>query len=523
MNLDEMVVRSHPGEGVVGRFGGIAIVIVPGSPGQEAMVDPLLTMAEGATGPTPGRRLARQIAGLLSSTDPDEMPAFGLLAQADNGLVLILHGAMDAHVSGPLGDEYFSGSQVATWVDRILPPPLSGLVVTPSGTPSSPDPRSRLVAGVVTGAGISLFPSATRAAPAQVTPAAAPTAPPAAPVAPPAPPAPTPPVAAASPAPLQALIGLFTPDLPAPAAAPPAPAPPAPAPAPAPPAPPPVPPPAPPAPAPAAPPLAPPAPVPAAPPAPPPPPAPAPALPPAAPSYAPAPSALQPSVWAPSVPSAPAPAVEADEPTVVAPSPTDPTPAEPRPFTAFVLAEPLPEPEETREPLPIAGQATHAPEEPQGPRVRGVICSRGHFNDPAAPFCSVCGISMVQRTLNLVEGPRPPLGIVVFDDGTTYTLDTDYVLGREPENDPSVIAGTARALAVADPDRTVSRVHAGLVIDGWNVKALDRGSANGTFIAGPGDDNWVPLIPYQPTAIKPGTRIRVGQRVLIYDSHQGTR
>ena len=214
-----------------------------------------------------------------------------------------------------------------------------------------------------------------------------------------------------------------------------------------------------------------------------------------------------------------------EEATAVAvPAATPPvTPAleEPKPFTAVPLGEPTAEAQETRDPLPIAG--AHAHEEPQGPRVRGVICSRGHFNDPAAPFCSVCGISMVQKTLNLVEGPRPPLGVIVFDDGTTYTLDTDYVLGREPENDPAVMAGTARPLAMADPDRTVSRVHAGLVIDGWNVKAVDRGSANGTFIAGPGDDNWVPLIPYQPTTIKPGTRIRVGQRVFIFDSHGGTR
>jgi hypothetical protein len=193
---------------------------------------------------------------------------------------------------------------------------------------------------------------------------------------------------------------------------------------------------------------------------------------------------------------------------------------EPKPFTAVALE---PSTDESRAPLPIAGQPSHVHEEPTGPRVRGVICSRGHFNDPAAPFCGVCGISMVQRTLNLVEGPRPPLGVIVFDDGTTFTLDSDYVMGREPENDPAVLAGTARALAMEDPERTVSRVHAGLVIDGWTVKAVDRGSANGTFIAGPGEDDWVPLIPNRPTAIKPGTRVRLGQRVLLFDSHQGTR
>jgi FHA domain len=203
------------------------------------------------------------------------------------------------------------------------------------------------------------------------------------------------------------------------------------------------------------------------------------------------------------------------------PPPAPEAPVEPVPFISVALAEPVPE--EVRAPLPIAGQESHVHVETSGPKVRGVICSRGHFNDPAAPFCSVCGISMVQRTLNLVEGPRPPLGVIVLDDGTTFTLDSDYVLGREPENDPAVVSGQARPLAMTDPDRTVSRVHAGLVIDGWNVKAVDRGSANGTFIAAPGEDDWVPLIPNRPTAIKPGTRVRLGQRVLLFDSHQGMR
>lgn len=130
---------------------------------------------------------------------------------------------------------------------------------------------------------------------------------------------------------------------------------------------------------------------------------------------------------------------------------------------------------------------------------------------------------MVQKTLNLVDGPRPPLGVIVFDDGATYTLDLDYVLGREPELDPSVMSGAARPLAVNDPDRTVSRVHASVILDGWNVKAVDRGSANGTYIGGPTDQDWIPLVANQPTTIKPGTRVRLGQRVFLFDSHQGMR
>src|SRR5580698_8368444 len=111
MNLDEMLLRSHPGDGVVARFPGVALVAAPSSPQQEAVTDQLLAIAEAgsATGPTPGRRLARQVVAVLASADPDDVPPLCLLAQADTGVVLILQGAMDAQVTGPQGAEHLSG------------------------------------------------------------------------------------------------------------------------------------------------------------------------------------------------------------------------------------------------------------------------------------------------------------------------------------------------------------------------------------------------------------------------------
>ena len=53
---------------------------------------------------------------------------------------------------------------------------------------------------------------------------------------------------------------------------------------------------------------------------------------------------------------------------------------------------------------------------------------------------------MVQRTFNLVSGRRPPLGVVVFDDGATFNLDGGYVLGREPGHDEAVRSGRLRPL-----------------------------------------------------------------------------
>jgi hypothetical protein len=409
VNLDDMMVRVHPGNGLVARFDGVALVLFGADAAPGRITDELVNLAEASSkgSGTPGRRLARQVARLLGETDPDEVPSFGLLAQAEHGVVMILHGDADADVTTPGGTEHLSGRQVATWVDRILEPPIDGIVVGPSGQDlQSPDPRFRLRSGVVPGGGLSVTSTGGPATPA---PAADPA-----------------PVAAPEPAPVE-------------------------------------------------------------------------------------------------VPAEdPTDATKVDmepPPPVVEPEP------EPAPLGRFISVDlSYLEPQEVREALPVAGEvATGGTEvEPEGPVVKGVICSRGHFNDPSAPFCGICGISQVQKTLNLVDGPRPPLGVLLVD-GATFSVDTDYVLGREPESDPEVVAGHARPLTVTDPERTVSRVHAALVLQDWNVRIVDRGSANGTYLAAPGRDDWLPVLPNQPTTIRPGTRLRLGQRVLLYDSHSGSR
>ena len=183
-------------------------------------------------------------------------------------------------------------------------------------------------------------------------------------------------------------------------------------------------------------------------------------------------------------------------------------------FTSVSLLDVEPEP---AEPLPVAGEGA----EPQddGVLVDGIWCSRKHFNDPQAAYCSVCGISMVHQTHNLVKGPRPPLGVLVLDDGSTFGVDGDYVLGREPIGDPAVASGEVLPLVVDDPGRSVSRVHARLTLQGWEVRLADAGSANGTYVARPGSDQWERLAPDEPHTLAPGSRIRLGQRELAFDSH----
>ncbi len=151
--------------------------------------------------------------------------------------------------------------------------------------------------------------------------------------------------------------------------------------------------------------------------------------------------------------------------------------------------------------------------------VDGVLCGRGHFNDPSARACRQCGTGLDQPPRSLQRRPRPPLGALVLDDGTRVTLDRDYVLGREPGFDSDVIDGRARPLRINDPNGTVSRLHLRISLIGWQVEVSDLGSANGSLLQSSGAER--PLAPFEPTIIEPGARIGIGHRSMQYVAYQG--
>jgi len=175
-----------------------------------------------------------------------------------------------------------------------------------------------------------------------------------------------------------------------------------------------------------------------------------------------------------------------------------------------------------RAPLPRArdlppGTSSYA----EGVIIQGVYCKNGHFDDPEALFCAVCGISMNQQTLVPRPGPRPPLGVLLLDDGSVFQLDKDYVIGREPSLDASVAAGRSRPLRIADESGIVSRVHARVHLDGWRVLVTDLGSANGTRVTLPRRDGEQGLLAQIPILLAPGSQVDLGGRIFRYESHRG--
>jgi hypothetical protein len=142
--------------------------------------------------------------------------------------------------------------------------------------------------------------------------------------------------------------------------------------------------------------------------------------------------------------------------------------------------------------------------------VDGALCPRMHFNPPDAMCCRECRVNMGELTRNIRCLPRPPLGVLLVDDGRGYPLDRDYVIGREPLLDGDVAAGRATPLPVTDAEGSVSRLHLRVALVGWRVEVRDLGSANGSVLYGAGGPR--ALVPADVAVLDPGARVGVGRR-----------
>jgi hypothetical protein len=169
----------------------------------------------------------------------------------------------------------------------------------------------------------------------------------------------------------------------------------------------------------------------------------------------------------------------------------------------------------TRPPLPAVAAADEG-QSASRPAVPGIRCPAGHFDHPRAKRCARCGADLAGRPG--VTGPRPPLGVLIADDGTVYRVEGDLVCGSEPDSDPGVVSGRARAVRLIGPNASVAPVHAEISVIDWTVSVTDRGSAAGTHVVRPGQSGWQRLNPYQAEPLLAGSHVAVGQRVLTYVS-----
>lgn len=150
--------------------------------------------------------------------------------------------------------------------------------------------------------------------------------------------------------------------------------------------------------------------------------------------------------------------------------------------------------------------------------VQGVNCSAGHFNDPRSANCATCGVPISDADRVVVGGERPALGVLVAEGIDPHVVGRDVVIGRYPHEAPEVLDGTAGAYEVADP--SASRIHARLVLHGWDVLVADAGSTNGTQIATGGATEWSPVATDAWSILEPGGYLCLGRVIVHFESNR---
>ena len=106
--------------------------------------------------------------------------------------------------------------------------------------------------------------------------------------------------------------------------------------------------------------------------------------------------------------------------------------------------------------------------------VEALVCLRcGLAHAPTARECGSCGVAFDESTSVARRVPQPPLGTIRLTGGHVETLDADLVIGRNPTREP--LGPHQRAVVHGEDDRTVSRRHIVLRLDGWEVTALSLG------------------------------------------------
>ncbi len=458
--------------GVVVRLSDVLVVASTGRPGTSEMTKTLLALCAdvaGEAGPASGagRRLVRRVAGLLADADPEAVPDFALLAGVSDRLAVLIHGSMEVVAHGPT-PLTLSGIESATWVDRLLPAELGRLDIGPAGT------LGPAGIGSIAGNGVAANNPAADAFPLDLRIGAVPG------------------IGASL---VAGDVPVFVPrrgaeeDFAAGFGGPRDPMTGA-------------------------------APIPSA--------DAGPSKGSSAESVSTAPPALTPLNGKEIDTAA---RLRAGQPTQAADFATL-TAADDDPPTELAGRDPVARIEDTESEalteLPGRGfdvadlfddqdAPTMLPSGSEA-QVEGILCANSHFNHPAAPYCTECGLSLAQQTGNPVWGPRPTIGVIVFEDGRTVNVDKDIVIGRQPDRDDAVRAGRALPLLVEDGESAVSRVHAVITLNGWDAVIADQGSANGTYIAPPEATVWTPLNPHEPAPLVPGTRVQVGKRTFVFNS-----
>jgi len=106
---------------------------------------------------------------------------------------------------------------------------------------------------------------------------------------------------------------------------------------------------------------------------------------------------------------------------------------------------------------------------------------------------------------------RPTLARLRFSDGRVVALDRPVLIGRNPKVEHP-IDGEMPGTVKLDVGQGLSRTHALVRLEGWQVLLEDLNSANGTIVRLPQREPRR-LHPGEPVLLEPGTTIDFGGEI----------
>jgi hypothetical protein len=139
-----------------------------------------------------------------------------------------------------------------------------------------------------------------------------------------------------------------------------------------------------------------------------------------------------------------------------------------------------------------------------GPTVLAAQCPAGHVTSVVAARCRICGQPVPQQ--DGFQIIRPALGVLRLSTGDVVTLDRGVVFGRAPETHAVPSADRPNVMRLHSPHNDLSRTHAEVILDEWNVYVCDLDSTNGTTVTLPGQ---------APTRLRPRDRFLLESGAII--------
>ena len=143
-----------------------------------------------------------------------------------------------------------------------------------------------------------------------------------------------------------------------------------------------------------------------------------------------------------------------------------------------------------------------------GPTVQALLCPNQHPNPPQFAVCRTCNTALGSLPVHVA---RPVLGSLRFSDGTRVALDRPVLIGRNPKVEGG-FAGEIPQLVTLDVGHGLSRTHASIRLEGWQVLLEDLNSANGTIVRLPGREPRR-LHPGEPVLLEVGSDVDLGGEI----------